>query len=229
MLAEASIWDWLLGQDSQRTGTPEFQWGYMPESWGVFVLIAIVIGALAFVIWLYLREINTAPPAVKIFLAGLRCLVVLMVILLCLKPEIVFKKSRVLKASIPFARDISPSIDRRDQYSDEALVASISKATGFSVEDLKQGSYSRADILQQVMRNPELLRQLREKGSIRIFDFSDKVKPPATIPALGSGENDAAGSNVADGNDAGKNSAGKNSAGKNSVANTDVSNRWFGR
>ena len=185
MLAESSLLNWILGQDPSRGGAPEFQWGYMPESWGVFVLIAICVAAVAFVVWLYLREINTAPPAVRMFLAGLRCAVVLLVILLCLKPEVVFKKSRVLKPSIPFARDISPSIDRQDRYSDDVQAQSIAAATGFPVEDLKKGNYTRAEILQKVLSKPEFLRQLREKGSIRVYDFSDKVKPPSTIPALG--------------------------------------------
>ncbi len=40
MTLPIATWNWLLGDDPARSGTPRMQWANLPESWGVFVLLA---------------------------------------------------------------------------------------------------------------------------------------------------------------------------------------------
>ena len=44
----------------------------MPESWGVFVLLLVIIGIVFAVFWMYRREIDTCPMPIKLLMAGLR-------------------------------------------------------------------------------------------------------------------------------------------------------------
>ena len=61
LMAQSGTWQWLQGEEPGRTGTPQMQWANLPESWGVFVLIAIVAAIVFAVFWLYRRELETCP------------------------------------------------------------------------------------------------------------------------------------------------------------------------
>ena len=187
LIGEGSVLGWLLGDDPSQGGTPELQWGLLPESWGVFVLIAVVLAAMFVVVWLYLIENKVCPLSSKIFLAVLRSIVVLLIIIFCLQPYIVRKRTRTLKPTIGFLRDASDSMDRFDEYGDPEQVKRIVKATGWNADDFKNGKHSRAEIFQQVFNRNDgkLIAELRDKGSIRIVDFAETLNDVATIPATG--------------------------------------------
>ncbi len=187
LIGEGSILGWFLGDDPSQGGTPELQWGMLPESWGVFVLIAAVLAAVFFVVWLYVKENKTCPFGARVFLAVLRSVVVLLIIVFLLQPYIVRKRTRTLKPTIGFGRDTSRSMDRFDKYTDGEQAKRIAKATGWKIDDIKNGKYKRSDIFQHAFnrKDGELVADLRDKGSIRIIDFADSLNDVTTLPATG--------------------------------------------
>ena len=187
LIAERTFLGRLLGDDPEKGGTPTLYWGLFPESWGVFVLITLVIAVIFVVAWLYLNENKTCPRPTKIFLALLRGIVMLTIIVFLLKPYIIRKKTRILKPTIGFLRDGSLSFSRTDEYSDKEQVAQIAKGTGWKPEDIQAGKYTRAEILQRLFNrnNGELIEAMRDKGAIQIIDFADITKQIGTIPATG--------------------------------------------
>ena len=106
----------LLLADVSDRGTPTMQWLNLPESWGAFLLIAI-IGLLFFaVFWLYRREGSTCPPPIKIVLACLRAAVMLMLVAMLLRPSMFYQQVNEIKPNIDLVRDSSLSFARGDQY-----------------------------------------------------------------------------------------------------------------
>ncbi|HMP69478.1 MAG TPA: vWA domain-containing protein [Pirellulaceae bacterium] len=178
----------ILGDDATRDGVPQLQWMNMPESWGVFVLIAIIMAIAIVVFWLYVREIKSCPTPIKVFLAILRFVVLAMLVILFLNPSIRFVHKHSLKPTIAFARDASLSFSRRDAYQSEPLVEKVAAATQWDQQDIQAGRFSRAEILERslVQNEGEVVQLLREKGALRIVDFSDFLDNVALIPAGGS-------------------------------------------
>ncbi len=188
-----SIWSWFLGEHATREGTPQLQWANMPESWGVFVLIAAVLAIAALVFWLYTREIDTCPRPVKLCLGCLRFAVLLILVLMFLKPSIVFKQIHTIKPNIALLRDASLSFARNDEYGNRTTAEAIAAATGLSPDQVTGGQFSRAELLHRALTKPDsdLLQQLRRKGSLRVVDFSEVVSVSGLLPAVGNRETTA--------------------------------------
>jgi len=176
---------WLVGDRPDRAGTPALQWANLPESWGVFVLLAIV-GVICYaVFWMYRREINTCPMPVKLAMAVMRLAVLLLFLLLYLKPSLYFQKIDEVRQPIECLRDISLSLDRGDKYQSEEQVKRLAKLTGADAAAIAEGSVSRSDLLNKAFaKHPELLEKFRERGPVRVVDFSDGSKSLELIPSL---------------------------------------------
>ncbi len=181
-----SFWKWLLGEQATRDGTPHLQWAGMPESWGVFVLIAVIVLIGAFVFWLYTREIDTCPRPVKIFLACLRFSVLALLLLMFLRPSVVFTQVNTIKSNIAVLRDISLSFARSDSYADPQVAERLAAATGRTTDQLTAGQATRAELLQEAMSKDDgqFIRQLREKGSLWIKDFARVISTAGILPAI---------------------------------------------
>ncbi len=189
LIAENSLLEWVLGADPNRAGTPKLQWTNFPESWGVFVLIAAVLAVGFGVFWMYRREINTCPMPVKMLMGGLRLLVLLMLIALFLKPSVFYQQVNEIKPTIAMLRDSSLSFDRGDKYRSQDQVTQLAKTTGLPASDIESGQIKRSALLNQAFKkNPALLEQLRNKGAIRVINFSDGNTPVAVIPAIAKNE-----------------------------------------
>jgi hypothetical protein len=185
LIAQNSIWRWLLG-DEIRSGTPELRWANLPESWGVFVLLAGV-AVLAFgVAWLYRHELAECPRWAKRFLAVVRLGVLLLLLLMFLQPTVTFKQVRTSKPTIAILRDTSQSIAHADKYRSDEQVARLAAETGVAPEQLRQGGLSRAELLQHVWEHNDRqrIRQLREKATLRVLDFADNVQASAVLSAI---------------------------------------------
>ncbi len=190
VIAQQSLLQRIVGRDPQQSGELKLQWANFPESWGVFVLIA-VIAAVAFgVFWLYRREINTCPPTVKWVLAGLRLAVLLMLIAMFLKPSLFYQQVSELKPNIIFLRDNSLSLARGDKYRDAEQAQRLAELTGLPKEQIADGSTGRAELINEaIAKHPDLVKAMREKGAIRVTDFADGLQPMAVIPATESDKN----------------------------------------
>ena len=185
-LVAAKTWlEMLVGEDPNRAGTPRLQWGNLPESWGVFVLLA-VIGAIIFaVVWMYRREINTCPMPVKLVMSGLRLAVLLLLVILFLKPELFYQQVNEIKPTIAVLRDNSLSLDRADEYRSRDQANRLSQLTGISADEIEAGTVKRSELINAAFgNNQELIRQLRQKGALRFVDFSTGSEPVALVPAI---------------------------------------------
>ncbi len=186
LLAENSgFLEWLVGERPDRTGTPAIQWANLPESWGVFVLIAI-IGLLCYgCFWMYRREIKTCPMPVKMLMAALRLAVLLLLIVLFLKPSLYFQKVDEVRPPIELLRDSSLSLARGDLYRNNEQVNLLAGLTGLDADGIDAGTVSRSELLNQAfVKHPEILEQMRLKGPVHVVDFADGSTPYELIPSL---------------------------------------------
>jgi hypothetical protein len=186
LLAENSgFLEWLVGERPDRAGTPALQWANLPESWGVFVLLAFV-GLICYgVFWMYRREIKTCPQPVKMVMAGIRLAVLLLLILLYLKPSLYFQKVDEVRPPIELLRDSSMSLARGDLYRNNEQVKLLSKLTGAEADAIDTGKVTRSGLLNQAFaKHPEILEQMRLKGPVRVVDFADGSTPYELIPSV---------------------------------------------
>lgn len=185
LFAENSFLRWIVGERPDRTGTPALQWANLPESWGVFVLIAIV-GLLCYgVFWLYRREIKTCPTSVKMLLGAIRLAVLLLLVTLFLKPSLYFQKVDEVRPPIELLRDTSLSLARGDLYRSDEQVKLLAGLTGLDAGEIDTGSISRSELLNRAFeKHPEFLEQMRLKGPVHVVDFADGSTPYELIPSL---------------------------------------------
>jgi hypothetical protein len=177
---------WIVGTDPDQAGTPRLQWLNLPESWGVFVLIAIVAALVFGVFWLYRNELNTCPSSVKKLMAALRLAVLLLLVAMYLKPSIFYQQVNEIKPTIAVLRDRSLSFGQADKYPSESIAAQLAATTGLEPQQLADGSVSRVDLVNRVFDSqPDLLKQLRQKASVKVVDFATDNQPTGLIPALG--------------------------------------------
>lgn len=182
--AQHSLLQTLVGRDPQQSGDLKLQWANFPESWGVFVLIAVIAAVVMGVFWLYRHEINTCPPKIKWLLAGLRLSVLLILIAMFLKPSIFYQQISELKPNIVFLRDNSLSLARGDKYRDAQQVQRLAKLTGMEPQAIADGNTGRSELINQAFeKHPDWVAAMRDKGSIRVTDFADGIEQVAVLPA----------------------------------------------
>jgi uncharacterized membrane protein len=185
LFAKSSVLEWIVGSDPDKVGTPKLQWVNLPESWGVFVLLAILAAVAYGVFWLYRREISTCPGGIKLLLGGIRLAVLLLLIAMFLKPSVYFQQVNEIKPNIGLLRDGSLSLARGDLYRSEDQSKKLATLTGLDNELIGTGTVTRSELINQAFdKHPEILRSIREKGSVRIVDFADGSTPVELISAL---------------------------------------------
>ena len=185
LIAENKFLQWVVGADPESTGTPRIDWVNMPESWGVFILILAVVAIIFGVFWMYRREISTCPMPIKMLMGFLRLAVLLLLVALYLQPSVFYQKVNLIKPTIAMLRDSSLSFDRGDNYRSKDQATQLAEATGLLADDIASGEIKRSALLNQAFKkNPQLLEKLRDKGSIRVINFSDGNAPVAVIPAI---------------------------------------------
>jgi len=195
LFAQSEWLRWIIGTDPDQAGTPKLQWLNLPESWGVFVLIAIVAALVSGVFWLYRNELSTCPKSIKKLMAVLRLTVLFLLLAMYLKPSIFYQQVNEIKPTITVLRDRSLSFARADKYPDQAIASELASATGFDSQQLTNGLVTRVDLVNRAFENqPELLEQLRQKASVKVIDFATDNQPAGLIPALGREEQDNAAS-----------------------------------
>ena len=184
LLAKGNILEWVLGSDPDRAGTPKLVWLNMPESWGVFVLLAAIIAIFFGVFWMYRREISTCPMPIKLLMGTLRLSVLLLLLAMYLKPSIFYQQVNEIKPTIPMLLDGSLSFDRGDNYRSKDQASQLAKLTGLNPAEIESGQVKRSTLVNEAFKkNPSLVELIRDKGAIRVINFSDGNSPVAVIPA----------------------------------------------
>ena len=188
LIAENEFLKWIVGNDSERIGTPVLEWTNLPESWGVFVLLALVAGVVFSVFWLYRREMSTCPMSVRLIMAGLRLATMLFFIALFLRPSVFYQQVTEIKPFINLLRDESESFAHRDTYRNPVQAEKMAAVTQLEPTQIQAGNISREQLLNRALSDQRLLESLQEKGSVRVYDFSDGTRLRTTLYA---GQDDA--------------------------------------
>ncbi len=183
LIADNGLLNWIVGQDPERRGDPRLEWTNMPESWGVFVLLLVIIGIVFAVFWMYRREIDTCPMPIKLLMAGLRLATLLFFVALLLRPSVFYQQVTEIKPTIDLLLDGSLSFARGDQYRDEKQVVRLAEASGLDPIAIADGSVNRSDLVNRVLSDKSLIESIRDKGTLQVINFSDGTKTLAVIPA----------------------------------------------
>ncbi|HEU4339891.1 MAG TPA: vWA domain-containing protein, partial [Planctomycetota bacterium] len=184
--APEGLWSRLLGIDriDPNQGTVSLTWYHSIPLW---VVVLILIPAVAGVVWLiYRRERTDVPAAAKWILAGIRTLILLLVIAMLCGPtltlEIVkFKRAHLLVLvddSLSMRRSDPPSrLDEQMKLADVADLWSKGEPLPDNVK-AELMKLSRADLVRKALQNPRLgvLAKLEDKLNVAYFTFSKGVR-----------------------------------------------------
>lgn len=195
MLASATILRWL-GFDSERIPEDaefEVHFTHLPESWGVFVLLALAGGLLYLTYRLYRADKADAPLWVRRVLTGLRGLSLLILIVILLGPAVSYNKVRTIRPVVGVLRDASDSMNETDIYTNPRDAAAVSELTDLSDEQVKQTPVARAALVNEVATWQEgrFYREIEERGRLRMIDFADRVTEVPTVTDPDPGEEEA--------------------------------------
>lgn len=175
----------LIAQaEAQRVA--RIEWLNLPESWGVFVFLFVVVALFTAIVWMYITENTSCPGPVKILLALLRCTVVALLIIAYLKPSLTYVEQRTRKPNLVLLRDVSQSMSIVDKYEDDELAQRVADAVSEDVSAIRREQLTRAQILERALQadNGNVLNQLRQKASIRVMHFSGDTSEIVTLPAI---------------------------------------------
>lgn len=187
MLLGESFLNWLVARP-ESDGEVQLQWLNLPTSWGVFVLLLLVVAVIVIVYRLYGRENVNGPFWMRPLLLTLRLLTLFFLLLLFLQPSISLLNRIQLRPSIAVARDASASMARKDRLTDAQQSQALAALTGWSQTNLEQGDYSRQELVNRLLGdgNNDWVKQLRSKGAVRVVDFSSDLRNVTTLPVIDS-------------------------------------------
>ncbi len=163
----SDFWLKLLGYevaDLPESATTEFVLTYAPQSWRVFVLIALVVMLVWGIIHLYRRENDTCPRWVRHALAGNRGLVLILLIFVLLGPSLVVYTQRMIEPYVVVLIDRSLSmslVDRNEEASAPDLPAPRND---------KNSRLAEAQVLLE-QNDHRTLNQLRRYNHLKVIGF----------------------------------------------------------
>lgn len=157
----------------QRTRQLEF--AGLPESWGRLLMLVLVVGACALVVWLYRREARAgASRRLRVALGVMRCSVLLLLAGVWLEPVLANYVRRTTAARVIVLVDSSTSMS----ISDGGGVADGARIRSERVADL-------------LTRDGQAwLRRLAARNELFVYSYGDRVTPielpTGAAPAPGS-------------------------------------------
>lgn len=180
-LAQANAtWLRFLGFDGSsipEDAEVELSFTNLPQSWGVFVLIAVALGLVFLTVRTYRRENPSCPLWAKHFISVFRVLVLLILLVVFLDPSVTYTKSRSQRPVLTLVRDASDSMNIADAYADAAAAKSASMVLGKTPAQIRSDKPKRAELVNRILDQDEraFLKALEKKGRLRVLDFSDRV------------------------------------------------------
>jgi len=173
---------WIFGIDGD--GIPadadvRLSWTNLPTSWRVFVTIFIGAALFYSALWMYRRDAARLTPRQRQTLIALRLTILGLLLLTALGPALAFTHYRLQRPTVVMLRDRSLSMTTADRFADPRDIATLAQATGRSVASLRRQPPTRAEIVNDVftVRDHELLKQIEERGQLRVLDFAESVTP----------------------------------------------------
>ena len=169
-----AVLEWLLDLEDVRLGRDApllLKWNPSIEAW---MLFSVGLALVFWVVYQYRREQTTSGR--RILLAVMRCLLFAVVVGVLCAPSLVLQRNRVEGSRVALLLDTSLSMNEKDTYEDEGLMASLMRGAGLSSEDELE-SLSRLDLARALLvRNDgAALRELSGKHGIEVLAFDDNV------------------------------------------------------
>ena len=170
-----SILEWILNLPSGRLSGGNWRFAFASD-FGNYVKLGL-FAAAALLIWLtvhcYRRE-GSASPRTKVTLAGIRILVILLVLGILLQPAVVLRISQTLYSTVLVLTDNSRSMSFKDPYSspkESTNQKGLSDSLGIAPKELAQTS--RLEIIKhQLQKSGTVLGSLSKDHPIEIISFS---------------------------------------------------------
>jgi hypothetical protein len=174
-------WLKILGVDTSEVppdATTEFGFALAPQSWTVFLVLALAAALIWGVFWLYRREIATCPPRIRAVLAVLRAAVLVVLILVFMGPSLSVTHHRTIQPHVVLLLDDSMSMSIRDAYADEAMRSRIARSIGRDARAMATAPPTRDELVDSLVarHDGQWLLDLATKGRLRVLTFSNSVK-----------------------------------------------------
>lgn len=170
---------WALGIDPAETGEGT-QWTLeAPGAWNPETLFLFAVAAVAFVVWIYLRE-GSAGRLTKLFLAGIRLAIIAVVLFMLFGVQLSVQRTRL--PYLVVAIDDSASMGEADGYDDKTLQRLIDQR----IEEMELGEPNRInqakswllvdsqEHVDELMRNYKLIVYSMSTTSQRRWDQSEE-------------------------------------------------------
>ena len=173
----SDFWRWILGLKDLTVpegGSARLELAGLPQSVAALGSLALLLGALGAVFWIYRRE-GDLPMWKKMSLAAVRCLVVLTIAGVLVEPNLVYDLEKSVEATTILLVDDSQSMTIRDRY--QAAEGDLVKGlTGD--EEIGEG-IARSSVASAILRNARLdiPARLAGKNRLRAYAFSDRLTP----------------------------------------------------
>ncbi len=155
----------------------KLEFARLPSGWLALGSIVLLLLLVYWPLLLYYREQRAgAPLKTRAILAGLRCIVIVLLAVIWLEPILATYIQRSIQSWTLILADGSASMSMRDLYP-EADDARRVRAVLEEGEDL--ADRSRADIARQALTDGEqsVLTQLAENNPVRVYTFGDRLMP----------------------------------------------------
>ena len=153
-----------------------FNFANLPESWRVFVFLAVIV-LIGWVVYkVYKKESDSCPKGIKRLLFFLRLSVCLVLGVIFLEPSVTYTQSRSLRPIIKILRDSSQSMNINDGYATDESAKSVSSVLKKSIDEVRSIKPSRVEIINTAINANEsdFVIKLRDKGRIKVLDFGEK-------------------------------------------------------
>ncbi len=172
----------LIAQAGRTTEEVRFEFAALPEGWGAVVALAVLLITGWAVLWMYRTEGRRgASSATRMFLAALRCTVILLLFLIFLQPVLATYLHRWIDSYCIVLIDDSSSMDLRDHYRDtedaQRVRSVMPPEAPFPVR--------RADVVTGLLEsdNRRLLDEITARNRAKVYVFSEAPELIASLRA----------------------------------------------
>jgi hypothetical protein len=166
---------WLLNLKEARLGDQVSLDLQKPlEYW---LLVLIIIPVLFLIGLVYYKESRTAGTTTKVFMAGFRAFVAILLLLMIMQPVVKSQNTDLFRRVILVVIDTTGSMGTVDQDYDKDVANAISNGL-YNMPGADVGKIKRLDIVKDYLTNPKIafLKRLQEKGLVKIVTLDNESK-----------------------------------------------------
>jgi len=163
---------------AQTTAVKEgMQWTYdWNAPWPLGVTALIVVAAVVFVVFIYLRERSDGGPAIRALLMGIRLALIGLVLLMLY--ELVQRRHKTDLPDLVVMLDVSQSMGVEDQFEDPTQNSEVARR----VEVAGLDAPTRLNLAKSILlaEDAELVKTLGERYRLKFFVVGNAARPLAT-------------------------------------------------